>query len=302
MADKKYYWLKLKRDFFKRHDIQIIEAMPNGKDYVLFYLKLLVESVDHNGNLRFSDTIPYNEQMLATITNTNIDIVRSALRVFVDQLHLIDVLEDQTIYMNEVQRMVGSETYWAQQKRLKRGKELKQIGQCPENVQTISNVSKQEIDKDKDKELDIEIDKDKEKRYIFSSSQMLLAEKLRSLILRNNPKARVPKKLDSWANEIRLMVNRDDRSEDSISSVIEWSQNNDFWRANILSAKKLREKYDTLYLQMHRPKAKKEYRNSINDFFARRGDSEHRGLDPETAADSGNFETIDISVSEREDY
>ena len=34
----KFYWLKLKRDFFKRHDIQIIEAMPNGKDYVLFYL------------------------------------------------------------------------------------------------------------------------------------------------------------------------------------------------------------------------------------------------------------------------
>ena len=41
MADKKYYWLKLKKDFFKRHDIQIIENMPNGKDYVLFYLKLL---------------------------------------------------------------------------------------------------------------------------------------------------------------------------------------------------------------------------------------------------------------------
>ena len=30
---KTFYWLKLKRDFFKRHDIQIIESMPNGKDY-----------------------------------------------------------------------------------------------------------------------------------------------------------------------------------------------------------------------------------------------------------------------------
>ena len=82
MADKKYYWLKLKRDFFKRHDIQIIESMPNGKDYVLFYLKLLVESIDHEGNLRFSDTIPYDEHMLSTITNTNIDIVRTALKMF----------------------------------------------------------------------------------------------------------------------------------------------------------------------------------------------------------------------------
>ena len=44
---KKYYWLKLKRDFFKRHDIRIIEEMPNGKDYILFYNKLLLESIDH---------------------------------------------------------------------------------------------------------------------------------------------------------------------------------------------------------------------------------------------------------------
>ena len=68
----KYYWLKLKRDFFKRHDMKIIENMPNGKDYILFYLKLLVESIDHESELRFSDTIPYNEDMLAVITDTSI--------------------------------------------------------------------------------------------------------------------------------------------------------------------------------------------------------------------------------------
>jgi len=103
----KYYWLKLKKDFFKRHDIRIIEAMPNGKDYVLFYLKLLVEAVDHNGALRFSDTIPYNAEMLSVITNTNIDIVKTALEVFTN-LNLIEVLDDSTIYMNEVQKMIGS--------------------------------------------------------------------------------------------------------------------------------------------------------------------------------------------------
>ena len=70
---KRFYWLKLKRDFFKRHDIRIIESMPNGKEYILFYLKLLCESVDHDGNLRFSDQIPYSEDMLSTITDTNVD-------------------------------------------------------------------------------------------------------------------------------------------------------------------------------------------------------------------------------------
>ena len=104
---KRFYWLKLKRDFFKRHDIRIVEDMPNGKDYILFYLKLLVESVDHNGELRFSETIPYNEEMLSTITNTNIDIVRAAMKIF-SHLEMIEIIDDGTIYMTETLRMIGS--------------------------------------------------------------------------------------------------------------------------------------------------------------------------------------------------
>ena len=37
---KKYYWLKLKDDFFERDEIKIIESQKNGKDYINFYLKL----------------------------------------------------------------------------------------------------------------------------------------------------------------------------------------------------------------------------------------------------------------------
>ena len=144
---KKYYWLKLKRDFFKRHDIRIIEEMPNGKDYVLFYLKLLLESVDHEGTLRFSDTIPYNEQMLSVVTNTNIDIVRSAMKLFIE-LHMIDVFDDQTIYMNEVEKYIGSETQWAEKKRLQRAKE--------DNVPKLSSNCPTEKEKEKEEETESE--------------------------------------------------------------------------------------------------------------------------------------------------
>ena len=112
MAEKKYYWLKLKRDFFKRHDIRIIEGMPNGKDYILFYLKMLLESIDHEGELRFSETIPYNEQMLSVITDTNIDIVKSAMQIFIE-LNMVEILDDSTIYMAEVKKLTGSETEYA---------------------------------------------------------------------------------------------------------------------------------------------------------------------------------------------
>jgi len=163
VEDKKYYWLKLKKDFFKRHDIRIIEGMPNGKEYVLFYLKLMLESVDHKGELRFNETIPYDENMLSVITSTNIDIVRSAMKLLIN-LELVELLEDRTIFMTEVDKLLGAETYWAEKKRQKRDKKAIAL----ENVQQLSNDCPTCPSKSLDIEIDIEkeIDKDKNPPYI----------------------------------------------------------------------------------------------------------------------------------------
>lgn len=154
MSEKKFYWLKLKKDFFKRHDIKIIEDMENGKDYILFYLKLLCESVDHSGSLRFSDTIPYSEKMLSTITGTNIDIVRSAMKVFTS-LEMIEILDDQTIYMREVEKVIGGESDSAERVRRHRALKEAQSLQC-NGVVTICNTDI-DIEKDIDKEQEKEV-------------------------------------------------------------------------------------------------------------------------------------------------
>ncbi len=159
MADsKKYYWLKLKRDFFKRHDIRIIEEMPNGKDYILFYLKLLLESIDHEGTLRFSDAIPYNEQMLSVVTNTNIDIVKSAINIFTG-LEMMELKDDGTFFMSEVKKMIGSETEWARKKRLYREQQsLLEEGTSEGQKRTMSDKSKSiELEKEIEKELELDV-------------------------------------------------------------------------------------------------------------------------------------------------
>lgn len=161
---KKYYWLKLKRDFFKRHDIRIIEEMPNGKDYILFYLKMLLESIDHEGELRFSETIPYNEQMLSVITNTNIDIVKSAMKIFID-LHMIDILDDSTIYMAEVLKLTGSETATAARMRKSRERK-KALPKCNNvtternNVQKCNTEIEKELKKEKEIEKELEVEEE----------------------------------------------------------------------------------------------------------------------------------------------
>lgn len=149
MEDKKFYWLKLKKDFFKRHDIRIIEGMPNGKEYIVLYMKLLCESIDHQGRLRFSDKIPYTPEMLSTITNTNVDIVNQAIEIFCE-LNLMQIDKDKTYIMCELEKMLGCETAWAEKKRAYREK---QKGQCPNDVPSMSYKS---IDIEKEKEIDID--------------------------------------------------------------------------------------------------------------------------------------------------
>ena len=162
------YWLKLKRDFFKRHDIRIVENMPGGKDYILFYLTLLCESIDHDGNLRFSETIPYDDGMLSVITNTSVEVVRGAIKVF-SELGMIECLDDGTLFMREVQKMVGSQSATPNAERMRRYYE-KQKGISKPFQNEMPTISKQNesksIDIDKDIEKDKEIEKEKVKRFV----------------------------------------------------------------------------------------------------------------------------------------
>ena len=132
MSNKKYYWLKLKDDFFERDEIKIIESQKNGKDYINFYLKLLLKSVKTEGTLRFRDAIPYNLDMLSTITNCNVDTVNTAINTFIS-LGLMEKWEDGTFFMLEVQNMVGSETAGAERVRKHRAKNTKTL-HCNTNV------------------------------------------------------------------------------------------------------------------------------------------------------------------------
>lgn len=107
MSEKKYYWLKLPRDFFKRHDIKFIKTLPHGYEIAFFYVELMAESVDHDGELRFSPGLPYSEVMLAALTDTPVEIVTEAMKVL-KELGLIIVTEDGTIQIPKVEKMIGS--------------------------------------------------------------------------------------------------------------------------------------------------------------------------------------------------
>ena len=107
MESKKFYWLKMKKDFFKRHDILIIEQMENGMEISHFYIKLMLESVDHNGELRFNKDRPYTPEMLSALTLMKLDIVNQAMEVL-ESFGLLLQSEDGTLILPKVAEMIDS--------------------------------------------------------------------------------------------------------------------------------------------------------------------------------------------------
>lgn len=85
MSDnKRYYYLKLKENFFDSDEMVLLESMPDGYIYSNILLKLYLRSLKHEGKLMFNDRIPFNSTMLATITRHSVGVVEKAVQIFRD--------------------------------------------------------------------------------------------------------------------------------------------------------------------------------------------------------------------------
>ena len=89
------------------------------------------------------------------------------------------------------------------------------------------------------------------KIFEADSDPYLLAKFLENNITENNPKfPKSESQRQRWSKDFDLMIRRDKIDADDIAEVIEWCQRDNFWRSNILSGKKLREKYQQLKMRM----------------------------------------------------
>lgn len=104
-------------------------------------------------------------------------------------------------------------------------------------------------------------------KFNDDSFEMLTVNYLVSQILKLNPKFKEPNK-QIWCKEIDRMRRLDKRSDEDIKRVIKFATEDPFWQKNILSTKKFREKFDTLYIRMNNKNKESSYNNkqSINEF------------------------------------
>jgi predicted phage replisome organizer len=104
--NKKYYYMKLKDNFFDSEEMKILESMPSGIEYQNLYLKMCLLSLKSNGALLFKDVMPYDMQMLSTVTRIKIDVVKNAIELF-QKIGLVSIVDSETIYMSDIQSLVG---------------------------------------------------------------------------------------------------------------------------------------------------------------------------------------------------
>lgn len=133
MEENNLYWLKLYNDFMDRDEIQILRAQENGDSYIVFYITLMLKSEKTGGYMRLNNNIAYDARMLAAVTRTNIDIVKAAMTAL-ENLGMLVILEDGTIFIPEVQKLIGTSANNANAKRQQRFRDNKKLAAKAQSV------------------------------------------------------------------------------------------------------------------------------------------------------------------------
>lgn len=151
MSEKRYYWLKLMKDFFTNPKIKKLRKLAGGDTFTIIYLKLQLLSLDNEGVLIFQGIENTFEEEMALTIDEDVENVSVTLNYLISQ-NLMEVLSKTEYLLTETQCLIGSES--SVTKRVRKHREQKAL-QCNAN-ETICNT---EIDIEKE----IEIDKDNKK-------------------------------------------------------------------------------------------------------------------------------------------
>ena len=165
MSDnRKYYYLKLKENYFDDDSIVLLESMQDGVLYSNILLKLYLKSLKHGGRLQLDEDIPYTAQMIATITRQQIGTVERALQIFL-KLGLVEVLDSGTFYMSNIELLIGQSSTEAERKRAAR-LQNKALSAPRTKVGHLSDIRPPEIEIELEKEIEIkrEIEKGRSAR------------------------------------------------------------------------------------------------------------------------------------------
>ena len=168
---KRYFWLKLHKDFFQRKEIKRLRKIAGGDTYTIIYLKMLLRSIMSDGKLYFDGL----EDDFASELALDLDEKEENVQITIQYLlksGLLEMCSDEEYYLPDTKDSTGCETAVAS--RVRKHRERKKALQCNTDVTQVKQLCNGEIEKELeiDKEIDKEIDnkcastKQKRKRFV----------------------------------------------------------------------------------------------------------------------------------------
>ena len=273
-------WIKLTTNMFDDEKVKLIESMPDADSILIIWIKLLIQAgkTNANGYIYLNENVPYTDEMIATIFSRPLNTVRLALKTFQD-FGMIE-MDDTGIYIEnwvEHQNIEGlnklkkkKEQNRLRQEKYRKKQKLIREGKTGNVMVTLSNGTELEL------ELEPELEPEKDQvtlvrnlkkfqtdyfkkilppnqrpKFDEDTKPYQFAAYLRDKILENNKRenvpAETPKELESWAVEFDRLnrlgtvgANNKGYTWNEIDKIINWCQDDSFWKKNIKSASKLR--------------------------------------------------------------
>lgn len=181
MADnKKYYWLKLPKGFFDMKEVRYLRRKEHGEIYVIIYLKLLLMSLETNGQIKFEHYSETPEEEIAFAIDEEVEHVKAVLDFLISKNHI--TVSNDVYCIEKLAEMVGKEGRTASIMRNARAKEKQNDSNKTNKIQDVTENCHDVTDKNnnvtdcvtllhreekeksrEDKEIDKEIEKDKDK-------------------------------------------------------------------------------------------------------------------------------------------
>ena len=152
---KKYYWLKLKEDFFEQRVIKKLRKIAGGDTYTIIYLKLQLLAMKNDGKLIFENVEDDFASEMALELDEDVENVKVTL-MYLEKNNLIETISKDEFFLPEVLEVTGSET--ASAIRVREHRERKKTLQCNADVTSCNEVvtnlkQKCSVEKEKEKEI-----------------------------------------------------------------------------------------------------------------------------------------------------
>lgn len=155
---KRYYWFKMKSDFFDQKEIKLLRKIAGGDTYTIIYLKMLLKSLKNAGKLFYEfygDN--FAEEIALDIDESSEDVAMTLQ--YLETKGLIELVEQDEYFLRKVPELIGSESYSTE--RVRRYRERKALQGNAQMLQSNAVVTScnEDIDIELEKDIDIELEK-----------------------------------------------------------------------------------------------------------------------------------------------